>query len=95
MGAPKLKNGPEQATMGARIRAERKRLGLTLLQVSGLMGLPNYRRLEFAADPCYGTLVGLVRLVGMDVRAIAPELFEGDPGRERAGDGEELGRKIS
>jgi transcriptional regulator with XRE-family HTH domain len=82
--------------MGARIRAERKRLGLILLEVAERMGMggPNYRRLEFAANPCYGTLVGLVRLVGMDVRAIAPELFEGDPGRERVGDGEALGRKI-
>jgi transcriptional regulator with XRE-family HTH domain len=77
MGAPKLKHGPEQATMGARIRAERKRLRLTLLQAAERMGMggPNYRRLEVAANPCYGTLVGLVQLVGMDARAIAPELF--------------------
>jgi hypothetical protein len=77
MGAPKRKHGPDQATMGARIRAERKRLGLAQLEATGRIGMgqQNYRRLELNANPCYGTIVGLVRLVGRNARAIAPELF--------------------
>jgi hypothetical protein len=39
------------------------------------MGQQNSRRLELNADPCSGTIVGLVRLVGRNARAIASDLF--------------------
>lgn len=54
MGAPKRRLGPDQATMGARIRAERKRLGLTQLEAVGRIGMgqQNDRRLELNAHPC-------------------------------------------
>jgi len=70
--------GPATPPMPARIKAERQRLGLTQSAVAERLGVARgtYAQAEHdTADPRYSTLVALVGL-GMDPRALAPELFD-------------------
>lgn len=71
--------GDPAIEMAARIRAERLRLGLTAAEVGAKLGVSrdSYKQLERSANPQYSRLVELVRVVGMDAKAIAPELFAG------------------
>lgn len=72
------RNGPRPGEVGPRIRAERLRLGMTQEQAAERLGVKrgSYNQLEDAkANPKLSTLIALVRVVGMDPRAIAPELF--------------------
>lgn len=71
--------GPHPSALAARIKAERVRLGLTQMDVAGLLGVGrhSYRQLEVTANPQCSKLVALVRVVGMDLRVLLPELFEG------------------
>lgn len=64
-------------TIAARIRSERLRLGLTQVEAARRSGMARttYTNLERSASPSLRTLFALTA-VGMDVRAIAPELFQ-------------------
>ena len=70
------KNGPRPTLVAARIRAERERLGLSQAEAARRLDVrrTTYKNLESVANPQLSTLLSLVEL-GMDLRAIAPELF--------------------
>ena len=74
-----LPHDPPPAVVAARIRAERERLGYSQIGAAEAHGggRLSYRQLEVAANPRLTTLVRLVRS-GYSLRAIAPELFEGE-----------------
>ena len=74
--------GPSPAVLASRIRAERIRLGLTQEAAAARLGIHRgtYSQLEEAANPQASTLIGLVQAVGMDPRALVPELFATPPG---------------
>jgi transcriptional regulator with XRE-family HTH domain len=63
--------------VAGRIRAERQRLGLSQPEVAERLGVSraSYKNIECVANPQLSTLVALVKVVGMDLSAIAPELF--------------------
>jgi transcriptional regulator with XRE-family HTH domain len=70
-------HGPLPSVMADRIRAERKRLGLTQEQAAKGLGIARatYKNLENVANPQCSTLLGLKNL-GMDPKALLPELFK-------------------
>lgn len=61
---------------GARVRAERQRLGLTTRAAAEVLGIASgsYTALEAGADPRYSTILRLVEQLGMNASALAPEL---------------------
>ena len=65
------------AFVAQRIRAERLRLGLTAEQAAARLSVTrsSYIQLEERGNPTLTRLVELVRKVGMDLRALVPELF--------------------
>ena len=69
---------PREAELAEAIRAERVRLGLTQAEIARRLGIiqQSYAQLEVWANPRYTRLRDLVLLVGMDPRALVPELFE-------------------
>lgn len=74
--------GPDRASeVAARIRSERLRLGMTVDACAAGLGLHRntYMNYERRADPSLSALVAF-RSLGMDPRAIAPELFGEDAG---------------
>lgn len=70
---------PSTAELGRRVRSERERLGLTQEEAARRLGLSrgSYRQIETVTVLQYGVLVALVRDLGMDARALAPELVTG------------------
>lgn len=68
---------PSTAELGARVRAERERLGLTQVEAARRLHVSrgSYRQIEDATVLQYGVLVALVRDLGMEANALAPELF--------------------
>lgn len=70
---------PSTAALGVRVRGERERLGLSQREAARLLHLSqaSYQQIEAVTTLQYGVLLALVRDVGMDPRALAPELFEG------------------
>lgn len=81
---PRLANryGLPPTEIARRIRSERERLGLTQAACAELLGLTNrqgYATLETVANPQLATLVALVKVLGMDPRALVPEVFAGEP----------------
>jgi transcriptional regulator with XRE-family HTH domain len=77
MARLKDKHGPLPRMVAARIRAERERLGLSQEEAARRLGMSrsNYKQYEARANPQLGTLIGLTRVLGMRLKAIAPELF--------------------
>lgn len=69
--------GPRPSEVGARIRAERERIGLTQEAVATRLGIlrNTYKNLESTANPQASTLIGL-KAVGFDLRRVYPELFD-------------------
>lgn len=79
---PRLKSshfGPSTSTVAARLIAERQRLGLSQEEAAAKLGMArgSYKSYEQTANPQLLRLIDFVRVLGMDLRAIAPELFEG------------------
>lgn len=74
------RHGPAPSALAGRIRAERVRLGLSQSAAAERLGVGrhSYRQLEVTANPQVSRLLELVRDVGMDARALLPELFDGD-----------------
>jgi transcriptional regulator with XRE-family HTH domain len=69
---------PGTRALGARVRAERQRLGLTQAQAAQRLQVSrtSYAQIEHATTLQYGVLLALVRDVGMDAAALVPELLE-------------------
>jgi transcriptional regulator with XRE-family HTH domain len=69
-------HGPLPSVVADRIKAERHRLGLSQPQMAARLGVSraSYKNIECVANPMLSTLVAL-KTAGMDLRAIAPELF--------------------
>jgi transcriptional regulator with XRE-family HTH domain len=59
-----------------RIRAERERLGLSQEEAAHKLSVSRftYQQLETAANPPASTLLALVRVLGMDLAALLPEV---------------------
>jgi transcriptional regulator with XRE-family HTH domain len=77
-----IKQGrPSTAILSARIRAERERLGVGEREAARKLGVSqaSYRQMERSCTVQYGVLLALVRDVGMDPQALAPELFSPPP----------------
>lgn len=72
---------PSTVELGRRVRAERERLGLSQSEAARRLGLSrgSYRQIEAVTVLQYGVMVALVRDLGMDRAALAPELFGGKP----------------
>jgi DNA-binding XRE family transcriptional regulator len=69
--------GPRPVEVAARIKVERERLALSRKDAARRleMSLDVYTRLEEATDPQLSTLIALVRILGMRLDVIAPELL--------------------
>lgn len=69
--------GPPPWLIADRIKAERKRIGLTQEAAAKLLGTTrgNYKQLEESCNPTAATLHDLVEKVGMRPSAILVELF--------------------
>lgn len=72
---------PSKALIAGRIKAERERLGLSGREVARRLSISPacYRQIESVTTLPYGTLLALVRDIGMDAQVIAEELFEPPP----------------
>ena len=70
--------GPAPSEVGARIKAERHRLGLTIAGCAGAVGVnrQTWMNYEATANPQLSALVAM-RSLGFDLARIAPELFRG------------------
>lgn len=78
--------GPPGWLVADRIKAERKRLGLTQSRAAELLGIARntYKNLETSANPQLSTFFALVELVGMDFRRLVPELVDPEGARRVA-----------
>ena len=71
---------PTTGDLGARIRAERERIDLSVAEAAARLNVSRqrYGKMEAATALPYGILLALVDDLGMDVRELCPELFEDD-----------------
>jgi transcriptional regulator with XRE-family HTH domain len=77
MPRPLERFAPGAGSVGARVAAERQRLGLSQQAVADRLGVVRntYRQIERVTDPKLSTLLALAEAAGMDLRTIAPELY--------------------
>lgn len=82
---PKITNrcGPAPEILAGRIKAERERLGLTKTEAARRLGVAreSYAQLEVAANPHLSMVFSLVEMIGMEARALLPELCGRGPKR--------------